>query len=148
MDRDLGARLMEPRVALALSRLPHAPPMRAVVDLRDADGESSSWTVVVGDDHPLLVDGQFPAVCAVELVAQAAAAHAALDGASGRGGVLLRVRGVELLCEDIPVGVPLVATVRRTDGTDGATASFQTRLRRGDEVLMSGSLLVRMFDAG
>ena len=139
---------MEARVALALSRLPHAPPMRAVVDLRDAAGESSSWTLQVGDDHPLLVDGLFPAVCAVELVAQAAAAHAALGGAAGRGGVLLRVRGVELSCEHIPVGVPLVATVRRTDGTDGATAAFQATLRCGDEVLLTGSLLVRMFEAG
>lgn len=139
---------MEPRAALALSRLPHAQPMRAVVDLLGADGESSSWILVVGDDHPLLVDGRFPAVCAVELVAQAAAAHAALDGASGRGGVLLRVRGVELATEHIPVGVPLVATVRRTDGTDGATAAFQATLRHGDELLLSGSLLVRMFEAG
>jgi predicted hotdog family 3-hydroxylacyl-ACP dehydratase len=138
---------MADRAAAALERMPHAAPMRVVRGLVAAQGESSSWWLVVEEEHPLLVDGELPALAGVELVAQAAAAHAALAGASGGGGVLLRARGMRFEADTLPVGERLVATVRRTDGTDGATAAFQVELDdAAGRRLLAGSLLVRLFE--
>lgn len=126
----------------ALSAIPHAPPMRAVREVLLHEGDHTRVRVRVEDDHPLIVHGRLPAVAGVELLAQAAAVHAALRGGGGAG-VLLRARGVELAVDELPVGVDLVADVVRSDGTDGPTAAFTVALWAGEEKLVWGSLLVR-----
>lgn len=125
-----------------IEAIPHAPPMRAVRELLRHDETSSEVLLRVEVDHPLLIAGRCPALAAVELLAQAAAVHAAARGGA-HGGVLLRVRGLQLHVEELPVGHDLLARVRRTDGTDGPTAAFAVELRDGEAVLVSGSLLVR-----
>lgn len=132
---------MDPQLS-PIEAIPHGPPMRAVRALVRHDEASSEVLLHIAPDHPLLIAGRCPAVAAVELLAQAAAVHAAARG-GGHGGVLLRVRGFDLHVDELPVGRDLRAHVRRTDGTDGPTAAFAVELRDGEVVLAGGSLLVR-----
>jgi predicted hotdog family 3-hydroxylacyl-ACP dehydratase len=120
--------------------LPHRPPVLAVTAVLSRDDDAGVIAVRIPPDWSLLVDGRAPAVLGIELLAQAAAAWAAGDGAPG---VLLRCRAMRFHVPALPVDVDLVAHVRRADGASGQLAAFEGRLLRGDEVLIEGTLLVQ-----
>lgn len=99
-------------------------------------------------DWSLLVDGACPSLLGLELIGQACAAWAA-SGGEGAEGVILRVRGLRLHVDALPVDAPLVAHLTRPDGasgTPGRLAAFHATLRDGEVDLVAGTLLVQRLD--
>ena len=94
-------------------------------------------------DHPLLVKGELPAVCGIELGAQAAAAHgAACSGTPSGAGFLAGVRAVKLharrlddIASDLQVDAQQVAA-----GSSGVLYSF--RISGDGRLLVEGRVMV------
>lgn len=111
--------------------LPHRPPsllIRRVVDVR-RDGISAVGTVPAR--HPLVAkDGFCPAILAVEMGAQAAAALEALDavpdGDEPRIGYLVGIGQVRLE-PGMPAGAPMNVRVRR-EASAGPLTRFSIRV--------------------
>lgn len=80
--------------------IPHAPPMRF-----DVDGD----LVTLPAAHPMQVDGRYPTLGLLELVAQLAGRRAPAE--PGHRGMLVEVEGVEVFVESVAPGACLRAEV-------------------------------------
>lgn len=95
--------------------LPHSPPARLVRGLIEASGETIACAAEVPPDHPLVVEGRFPAFLGIEAAAQAAAVLEALsrtdDDAPGpRIGYLVGIREARFAVPTLPAGQPFEVT--------------------------------------
>ncbi len=94
-------------------------------------------------DNPFALGGRAPALVAIELAAQAAAAFEALsrrESDSGpRLGYLVSVRAVRFAVQELPVGEPLVAHVRSA-GSAPPLALYDVRVEHQGMEVMSGTL--------
>ena len=113
-------------------------PHRGAARLVEAILEEHAGAVVcrgrVPPASPFAMGGRAPAVVALELAAQAAAVQRALSAADAadrghaRPGYLVAVREAVFHVDLLPVGVPLIATVRRVGGA-GALAIHEAPVR-------------------
>lgn len=123
--------------------VPHAPPMVLLDALVAHEAASTTARATVRADHPLLRDGRLPAVAALELVAQAAAARRGLQLRERRDaprvGFVVGAPRVELLADAVDVGAELVIVVRPV----GEEHEEGLRVLEG-EVHADGSLVARV----
>jgi len=114
--------------------LPHRPPMLLLTDIVE---ELTDGIVCVGSippDHFLVREARAPVVLGIELAAQAAGAHAALQRratstASPRpvSGLLVGIREGRFHIDALPAGELLTATVRLI-GATGPLAIYEGRV--------------------
>ena len=86
--------------------IPHAPPARLLAEVLAAGPGGILCTGCIPTDHPLAAGGEAPGFLAIELAAQAAAAHQAMARQSGgrpRIGYLVGVREAHLTAR-LPIG--------------------------------------------
>lgn len=108
--------------------VPHRGPALWLDQIVAHEGDTTRCRVRLAPSHPLAEDGRLPGVCAMEFIAQAAAAHSALRGrAGGRAepGVLAGVSGFAVDTPWFEPSSELAVEVRQLAGGDGATASFE-----------------------
>lgn len=121
--------------------LPHGPPMRWLDEVVSSIADSTRARATVRATWPLAQDGRVPAVAALELLAQTAAAHAALrrGGREGRGYV---VGCPELVLERAWLSVgETVEVVLRVEG-DGRIVRVSGEVLAEDGSVARGVLLV------
>lgn len=95
--------------------------------------------------HPIAVDGRFPAVAAVEWIAQASAAHSALRGRAGgiaEAGVLAGISGFSADVEGFSPGERIEVAVTQVHGGDGPMAVFEGEVWCGTQSVARASLTV------
>jgi predicted hotdog family 3-hydroxylacyl-ACP dehydratase len=96
--------------------LPHGPEARMLREIASSDGERLVARARIPAGGALGIEGA-PAYLALEIAAQAAAAHGALGGPAGggaRSGVLVGAKAVAFHRATLPVERDLVVRVRRT----------------------------------
>ncbi len=100
--------------------LPHSPPARFVRGLIEASGEAIACAAEVPPDHPLVVEGRFPAFLGIEAAAQAAAVLEALgrteDAPGPRIGYLVGIREARFAISTLPAGEAFEVTARFQGG--------------------------------
>jgi predicted hotdog family 3-hydroxylacyl-ACP dehydratase len=125
--------------------VPHKPPMLLLDRVLSYSTDSVSCEVAIRVDSPFVRDGVVPAVVGLEYMAQCVAAYAGLSARekneTPRIGFLLGSRDVRIDVDGFPVGDRLVIEARRTWG-ENDLGSFVCKVRRGDDVLVHGSLTV------
>jgi predicted hotdog family 3-hydroxylacyl-ACP dehydratase len=125
--------------------LPHRPPMRLVEEIESEMDGGVSCAVRVPGRSAFDAAGSAPALVALEMAAQAAAASEALRrfreaGVAGpRVGYLVGARGVEFTRARVPVGETLHATVRLS-GMALPLCTYAFDVARGREVVARGTL--------
>lgn len=125
--------------------VPHGPPMLLVDELVRHEGRSLTCRAVIRDDHPFLEPDGVPALVAIELFAQTAAALVGLlapaGGPSMQSGALLGTRQVRLHVPAFAVGDELL--IRCTEAwTIGPAAQIECTLTREGITLAEGSINV------
>jgi predicted hotdog family 3-hydroxylacyl-ACP dehydratase len=128
------------------SLLPHADPMCLLEGV--AEWSETSIRCVSGTHldprNPMRSGGCLAALCGIEYVAQAMAAHGALSGAvHGRpaAGYLASVRDLQCHAERLDTPGELVVEARRLASND-ASAMYEFTLRVGDEAVLDGRATV------
>lgn len=119
LSRDTGGTELVPAregEGLAADLLPHAHPARLVRGLIETSGDAVACAAEVPLDHPLVVDGGFPAFLGIEAATQAAAVLEALgrrDQEPGpRIGYLVGIRESRFAFPVLPAGQPFEVTAR------------------------------------
>jgi predicted hotdog family 3-hydroxylacyl-ACP dehydratase len=108
-----------------------------------ADGATCQGRIPV--DSPFALGDRAPALVAIELAAQAAAAFEALgrqgseSPAGPRVGYLVSVRAARFTVHDLPLDSPLVAQVRSA-GSAPPLAVYDVRVERDGREVMSATL--------
>jgi predicted hotdog family 3-hydroxylacyl-ACP dehydratase len=125
--------------------IPHRGAARLVEAIVDVDPEAGLVVCRgrVRAGSAFASGGRAPAVVAVELAAQAAAVQHALGGAGDgppRPGYLVAVRSASFHTDEVPVDVPLLATVRRT-GQAGPLATYDVQVTGADGEPILGATL-------
>lgn len=130
--------------------VPHRPPMLLVDELVSQEGRTIVCRATIRGDHLFLEeDGAVPALVAVELFAQTAAALVGLlappGGPSMQSGALLGSREVRLHTDALRVGD--VVDIRCTEAwTIGPAAQIECVLLREGAVIAEGSINVMAGD--
>jgi predicted hotdog family 3-hydroxylacyl-ACP dehydratase len=133
--------------------VPHRPPMLLLDRVVSYDGERVVCELLLKPDSPFAQTGEdggedgavVPAIVGLEYMAQTIAAGAGLSargkGQPARMGFLLGCRGLNIAVDSFRVGDHLsIEAVRRWGEND--LGSFACTVRRGDEVLVEGTLTV------
>ncbi len=129
---------------MALERLPHAYPFRLVDRL--ADGGGGVVVMITADAAQLRGGAELPGMLAVEVMAQAALMTLAPaedgGGEAPRGGLLAGL-------DEVSFHAPLIAGDRVHASATvlarmGALVKVRCELRRGDELLVEGGLLLAL----
>lgn len=127
---------------MALERLPHGYPFRLV----DRLAHGGVDVMITADAAQLRGGAELPAMLAVEVMAQAALVTLApADGGGGeapRGGLLAGL-------DEVTFHAPLVAgdsirVIATVLARMGALVKVRCELRRGDELVVAGSLLLAL----
>jgi predicted hotdog family 3-hydroxylacyl-ACP dehydratase len=128
--------------------MPHRAPMLLIDALVAHDGDDAVCEKTFTDRDPFVQNGVVSSFIALELFAQAAAAHFGYEGLSSGGkatsGALLGARKIDLSCDTFPVGEKLTIKVKRAMSLP-PMAQFECVLAndRGD-VLAVGTINVAM----
>lgn len=105
---------------LAADLLPHAPPARLIRSVLETSQDAIVCTAAVPPDHPLVVNGRFPAFLGIEAAAQAAAVLEALarrDQEPGpRIGYLVGIREARFAAATLPAGRTFEVTAHLQGG--------------------------------
>ena len=120
--------------------LPHAPPARFAEEILEATADRALCRGAVPPDHAAVSAGRAPALTAVELAAQSAAA---LDAGTSTPaiGYIVRLRSVELPVPTLPAATPLLARVSRDSRHGPLTlVSFEVETENGEKLLARGVL--------
>jgi predicted hotdog family 3-hydroxylacyl-ACP dehydratase len=129
--------------------VPHRPPMLLLDRVLSYDGERVVCELILQPTSPFAEEGEngaeVPAIVGIEYMAQTIAAGAGLS-ARGNGqptkmGFLLGCRSLTIAVDSFRVGDRLTVEARRTWG-EHDIGSFACKVRRGDDVLVEGSLTV------
>jgi predicted hotdog family 3-hydroxylacyl-ACP dehydratase len=125
--------------------VPHKAPMLLLDRVVAYSGDLVTCEVEIRPDSMFMSEGGVPAVVGVEYMAQCVAAYAGLTahakGEGARIGFLLGSRDVRIDADVFAVGDRLAIDARRTWG-ENDLGSFACEVRRGDQVLVRGSLTV------
>ncbi len=125
--------------------VPHRPPMLLVDELVSHEGRKIVCRARVRDDHPFLRDGEVPALVAVELFAQTAAALVGLLSAAGGPsmamGALLGSREVRLFTDALRLGDTVDIHCEEA-WTIGPAAQIECALYRDGARIAEGSINV------
>jgi len=125
--------------------LPHSGPMILLDEVVAFDGAGVRCRVTIRPGSMFVDHGRVPAIVALEYMAQAAAAHAGLEGQSrGEGprvGYILGTRELSLEVDDFEVGDELVVEARRLEG-DERLVRFRCIVTRQGERVASADLNV------
>jgi len=130
-----------------LDRLPHRAPMRLIDEIISVGGTRVTCQSTIGDDHLLCrEDGRVPAILAIELFAQSAAAmmmhRATLAGGSGKSsGILLGARLLDFEVDAFEIGDVLLTHLEERY-TDGPIAQLAGTVERDGVVVASGAINV------
>lgn len=129
--------------------VPHRPPMLLVDELVSHEGRTIVCRATIREDHLFLEDGAVPALVAVELFAQSAAALVGLlappGGPSMNSGALLGSREVRLHTDVLNVGD--VVDIQCTEVfTIGPAAQIDCALYRNGAKIAEGSINVMAGD--
>jgi len=120
--------------------LPHRPPMRMLDELVHHEAERAVCAKTFRAGEPFVEGEAAPALVALELFAQTAAAHygyAGLERGAPMGtGALLGSRKIELLAPSLPVGERLLIEVVQTMAMP-PMAQFDCTLRGADGRLLA-----------
>jgi predicted hotdog family 3-hydroxylacyl-ACP dehydratase len=125
--------------------VPHRPPMLLVDEVVAHEGRSLVARAVIRGDHPFLEEGGVPALVAIELFAQTAAALVGLlappGGPSMSTGALLGTREVRLHVPSFAVGDELLIRCTEAWGV-GPAAQIDCTLERDGVTIAQGSINV------
>ena len=131
--------------------LPHAGAMVLVDEIVYADPMRIECATRAhrSPGFPLAVDGRIPALCAVEIAAQAMALHAAVQdpGHEPRRGRLASLSDVEILhdrLDDQPGPLLIEATL---EGTSGRGRAYRFAVASGGTAILRGRALVMRAEA-
>lgn len=121
--------------------LPHAGSMALLREVLAEDETSLTCAAIIGGGSPLANPAGAPAIVALELAAQAAAAHRAGKGGSGGAaqGYLVRARDVRLRVRRLPADRSLQVEVR-LEGSAPPLAMYRFTIRAGDEKMAAGRI--------
>ncbi len=125
--------------------LPHEGRALLLTAVRSRSIDRAEATVLIGPEHPYVVDGAAESTLALELFAQTAALVSALEGAAPRRGRLAAVPELELDQEFVTVGTELVVTVTR-EGDHGLLTRFAGVLSAGGALVARGVIVVALTD--
>ena len=124
--------------------LPHRPPMLMITQVIACDQAQIHCTARIQRDNPLLVDGLFPALGGIELVAQAAgilfATREATDG-EARPGAIAQIKVFRASKQAVPVG-SLVDIQANFSGGNAEVAMFRGEVTMQQEILFTGTLMI------
>jgi predicted hotdog family 3-hydroxylacyl-ACP dehydratase len=129
-----------PERARSSGLVPQRGPALLVEHILDSGPDFAVCRGRVPAASAFVTGGRAPAVLALELAAQAAAAQQALasdgPGEEPRPGYLVAIREAVLRADEVAAGEPLVATVRRSGGA-GPLAVFDVSVTTegGDPIL-------------
>jgi predicted hotdog family 3-hydroxylacyl-ACP dehydratase len=128
--------------------MPHRPPMLMLDALLEHDETRVACDKTFREGDPFVQDGRVTAFVAIELFAQAAAAHFAYAGVVrgdvSASGALLGARKIELLVPSYAVGERLIVRAVQL-GLMPPAAQYEGTIERGDgTVLARGTLSVAM----
>jgi predicted hotdog family 3-hydroxylacyl-ACP dehydratase len=125
--------------------IPHAPPMVLLDSLESVDTDRAVCLLHVRRDFPFVVGAEMPAMVAIELIAQAAAAQAGYvslaDGKAVKIGYLVSVRESTLLVPTFQVGDDLRVEVTVVFGGT-SSASYNGVVTRAGDTVATASLSV------
>ena len=109
--------------------LPHRPPMLLLRAVLSHAPEETRCEACIDPDFAAACGGEAPAAFALEMIAQAAAAHHGLAtrGPRATRGLLLGSRRLILHCRALPTGQPLRVVVRGGDAA-GNLMRFEGRV--------------------
>lgn len=128
--------------------MPHRPPMLLLDSLLEHSDEGVLCDKTFREDDPFVEGGRVTALVAVELFAQAAAAHFGYSGVVlGRvaaTGALLGARRIDLDVPSYEVGERLLVRVRQVGVMPPAAQYECTIEREGGAVLARGTINVAM----
>jgi predicted hotdog family 3-hydroxylacyl-ACP dehydratase len=120
--------------------LPHRPPMRFITGIEAKGDDGIVCSVRLAERGPFTAEGTAPALVAIEMAAQAAAAFAGLRASGApRPGYLVGARDVRFHRRRIPAGAPCSAAVRMAGGA-GDLSTFDFEVLCGGEKVASGTL--------
>lgn len=125
--------------------VPHRPPMLLIDEAISHEGRSLVCRARIREGHPLLEEDGVPALVAIELFAQSAAALVGLlaptGGPSMQTGALLDTRELRLHASSFAVGDELI--IRCTEAwTIGPAAQIECTMERDGEIVAEGSINV------
>lgn len=127
------------------SLVPHRRPMLLVDELVSHEGRKIVCRATIQDDHPFLSGGKVPALVAVELFAQSAAALVGLlappGGPSMQSGALLGSRQVRFFTDALRVGETVEVHCEEV-WTIGPAAQIECALYRDGARIAEGSINV------
>lgn len=101
----------------------HQPPMLMLSSILDRHEQSICCTSIIDSRNPLLMDGLFPAIGGLELIAQASGVLLGLHntGHPVKPGVIAQIKRFTLEPADIPVGSEVYVHARlQAGGADAA----------------------------
>lgn len=125
--------------------VPHGRPALLIETVSALHEDGIDCVGTVPADFALAREGLAPAFVGLEIAAQAAAIYEALrrgveDGGSVRRvGFLVSLRDVRLEQPDLPVGVPLMASVRSLGGA-GSLRQYEARIELDGSTVVRGTL--------
>lgn len=131
-----------------VSFMPHRPPMLLLDALLEHGETDVACEKTFREGDPFVAEGRVTALVAIELFAQAAAAHFAYSsvvrGDASASGALLGARRIELLSPSYAVGERLVVRARQL-GLMPPAAQYECTVARDDgAVLARGTINVAM----
>jgi predicted hotdog family 3-hydroxylacyl-ACP dehydratase len=131
------------------SHLPHAGVARMLEAVLEATQDSIRCSAQIPLANPFVQEGRAAAFVGLEIAAQAAAsleilnranaADEAPEGATPSPGYVVSVRDVQLSCDTLPAGSPLVA-MAVTDGAAPPLRVYRVSLYVGEERVLYGSI--------
>lgn len=123
--------------------LPHGRPMLMLSDVLQQDEHTIHCTSIIEVNNPLLIDGHFPVLGGLELLAQASGVMLGLlkSGQKPGPGVIARIRALQITETTIPVGSKLHIHARFTAGNRNA-ALVEGRIQFNQQTFCHGSLML------
>ncbi len=127
--------------------LPHRPPMLLLREVISHSPEETRCEAIIDADFAAACGGEAPAAFALEMIAQAAAAHHGLclrePGPRATRGLLLGSRRFQLNGRALPTGQPLQVIVIGAAAPSGGLIRFEGRVEDlAGRVLASGDATV------
>lgn len=123
--------------------LPHTKTMLMLSNILQQDERTIHCTSIIETQNPLLVDGCFPALGGLELLAQASGVLLGFDksGQSPRPGVIARIKALQLFETPIPVDAEVHIHASFTAGNLDA-AFVEGRVLHNEQLFCRGSLML------
>jgi predicted hotdog family 3-hydroxylacyl-ACP dehydratase len=127
-------------------QLPHRPPMLMVNEIIECNQERIECTALIQPDNPLLVEGLFPTIGGIELLAQASgillATREGHDKAA-RPGAIGQIKTFQAYEASVAVGSCLNIEATFYAG-NAAAAIFTGKVTMQQKTIFSGTLMIAL----